>query len=188
MIHHRRRGQIKAVCAETTLISVSRRVIFGRDNKTTTLLCTFVDGLDDIDELLLIFQDPIKFVVVTSTKIAHHVFVAEEEHDGDRIVEFVHLLEVGHLIEVADIYDGEVLDPVCNLVEHFILTHAIWIPVAAEADYDETFVFSEDGLVDVPGGDKMRDDYRTHLQKISYVNSGEEGVREVEADVVYSIQ
>jgi hypothetical protein len=42
------------------------------------------------------------------------VFVSEEEHEGDGIVEFVHLFEVGYLIEIADVNDGEVLDTVGN--------------------------------------------------------------------------
>lgn len=82
------------------------------DNQTTTFLRAAVDCLDDIDQLLLILQDPIQLVVVTSTEIAHHVFVSEEEHEGDGVVEFVHLLEVGDLIEIADVDDGEVLDTV----------------------------------------------------------------------------
>jgi uncharacterized 2Fe-2S/4Fe-4S cluster protein (DUF4445 family) len=35
---------------------------------------------------LLIFQNPVQLVVIAGTEIAHHVFVAEEEHKGDRIV------------------------------------------------------------------------------------------------------
>jgi hypothetical protein len=38
------------------------------------------------------------------------VFVSEEELEGEGIVKFVHLLEVGDLIEVADVGDCEVLD------------------------------------------------------------------------------
>jgi hypothetical protein len=40
------------------------------------------------------------------------VLVAEEEHDGHRVVQLVHLLEIGHLVDVADVDDGEVLDAV----------------------------------------------------------------------------
>ena len=45
------------------------------------------------------------------------MFIAEEEHEGDRVVEFVHLLEVGDLIEVADVDDGEVLDAISDALE-----------------------------------------------------------------------
>lgn len=40
------------------------------------------------------------------------MFVSKEEHEGNGIVEFVHLLEVGDLIEVADVDNGEVLDTI----------------------------------------------------------------------------
>ena len=71
------------------------------------------------------------------------MFVAEEEHEGDWVVQFykrdisatlekktldnqykncpitkvlltVHLFEVGNLVEVADVDDGEVLDTICD--------------------------------------------------------------------------
>lgn len=40
------------------------------------------------------------------------MLVAEEEHKSHRVVEFVHLFEVRHLIEITDIEHGEVLDTV----------------------------------------------------------------------------
>jgi hypothetical protein len=58
------------------------------NHQTSTLLCATVDSLDDIDQLLLVLQDPVELVVVSSTKVAHHMFIAEEEHKGDWIVEF----------------------------------------------------------------------------------------------------
>jgi hypothetical protein len=42
------------------------------------------------------------------------MFVAEEKHECDGIIKFVHLLEVGDLIEVADVYYGEVLDTISD--------------------------------------------------------------------------
>ena len=85
------------------------------------------------------------------------MLVAEEEHQRDGVVELVHLLEVGDLVEVADVDDGEVLDPVGDFVEYFVLPHAVGVPVAAEADDDEAVFFRHDGLVDVPAGYEMRD-------------------------------
>ncbi len=58
------------------------------DNQTTTLLGTTIDGLDDIDQLLLVLENPVQLIVITSAEIAHHVFIAEEEHEGDGVVEF----------------------------------------------------------------------------------------------------
>lgn len=40
------------------------------------------------------------------------MFVSEEEHERYWVVEFVHLLEVGHLIEIAYVEDCKVFDSV----------------------------------------------------------------------------
>ena len=61
------------------------------------------------------------------------------------------------MINVANVDDGETLELVCDFVENFILAHAIWVPVAAEADDDEALFFRENGLVDVPAGDEVGD-------------------------------
>jgi hypothetical protein len=144
------------------LVTISSGVVFGRDNQTTALLCTLVDGLNNVDEFLLILQDPVEFVVVASAKVTHHVLVAEEEHEGDCVVEFVHLFEVRYLVEVADIDDSKVLDAVGNFVEHFVLFHAVWIPVSTKADDNQALVLGEDGLINVPCRHEMRDDNGTH--------------------------
>jgi len=148
----------------TFLVSVSGGVILWADNQTTTLLCTSVDGLNDIDQLLLVFQNPVQLIVVSRTEIAHHMLVSEEEHEGDGIVELVHLLEVGNLVKIADIDDSEVLDSISDTVKDLILTHAVWIPVTSEADYDKTLFFRHDGLVDVPAGDEMGENDGTHVE------------------------
>jgi len=144
------------------LVSVSGGVILRTDNQTTTLLRTTIDRLDDINQLLLILQDPVELVVVTGTEIAHHMFIAEEEHEGNRIVEFIHLLEVGDLVEVADVDDGEVLDTIGDAVEDLILSHAIRIPITTETDDDKSFIFAHDCLVDVPSGNEMGEYNRSH--------------------------
>lgn len=78
------------------------------------------------------------------------MLVAEEEHDGAWVVELVHLVEVGDLVDVADVDGGEGLDLVGDLVEDFVLGHAVAVVVAAESyDYD-AFFFGEDGLINVP--------------------------------------
>lgn len=46
------------------------------DNQTPTLLRTAVDRLDDVDELLLVFEDPVELVVVTVPRYQH-----SEPHD-----------------------------------------------------------------------------------------------------------
>lgn len=145
-----------------TLISIPRGIILRTNHQPPPLLRPAIDGLHDIDQLLLILQHPVQLIIIPGAEIAHHVLVAEEEHERHAVVEFVHLLEVGHLVEIADVDDGEVLDAVGDAVEDFVLAHAIRVPVAAEADYDEAFFFGEDGLVDVPAGGEMGEDDGAH--------------------------
>ena len=86
------------------------------------------------------------------------MLIPEEEHQSHRIIQLVHLLEVRDLIEIADVEHGEIFDTVGDAVEDFVLTHAVGVPVSAEADADETLFFRHYCLVDVPvevwlGGD-----------------------------------
>jgi len=53
------------------LVAVSGGVVLRTDNQTSPLLSSLVNCLDDIDQLLLILEYPIKLVVVTSSEIAH---------------------------------------------------------------------------------------------------------------------
>lgn len=69
------------------LVSISSRVVLRADHQPPPLLSPAIDGLQDIDKLLLIFEDPVQFVVVPGSKIAHHVLVAPEEHQGHWVVE-----------------------------------------------------------------------------------------------------
>ena len=91
------------------------KLTLGTLHQTPALLGATVDGLEDIDHLLLVEQLPIYLVIVSRSEITHHVFVSEEEHDCAGIVQLVHLVEVGHLFDVANVDDGEVLDAVGNL-------------------------------------------------------------------------
>ena len=92
------------------LVPITSAVVLGRNHQTTSLLRTLVDGFNDVDELLFVLQYPVHLVVVSGAEIAHHVFVAEEEHDGHRVVELVHLVEVGNLVDIAEVDDGKVFD------------------------------------------------------------------------------
>ena len=74
----------------------------------------------------------------------------------------VHLLKVGNLVQVADVDDCEVLDTVGDTIKDFILSHALGVPVATEADDDKALLFRHDGLVNMPTGDKMGKNDRTH--------------------------
>lgn len=90
------------------------------------------------------------------------MLVSKEEHERDRVVQFVHLFKVGHLVEIADVDDGKVLDAVGDAVQHFVLSHAVGIPIAAKANDDQPLFLRHDGLVDVPAGDEMGEDDGTH--------------------------
>lgn len=63
---------------------------------------------------MLVFQKPVEFVIVAGTKITHHMLIAEEEHDGQRIVELIHLVEIADLVKVAEVDDGKVFDAFSN--------------------------------------------------------------------------
>lgn len=143
-------------------VPVARTVVLRTHNQTSALLRTLVHRLQDIDNLLLVFQHPIQLVVVTRPEITHHMFIPKEEHDGARVVEFVHLLEVGHLVQIAEVDDGKVLDAIGDFVEHLVLAHAVGIPITAEPDYHQAVFFGHDGLVDVPCSGQMGDDNGTH--------------------------
>lgn len=80
----------------------------GADNQTTALLRALVNGFNDVDQLLLVLQHPIQLVIVTRSEIAHHVFVPVKEHDRHRIVELVHRVEIGDLVDIAQVDNSEV--------------------------------------------------------------------------------
>lgn len=67
---------------------MARRVVLGADDETAALFRASIDGLDNVDELLLVLEDPVELVVVSGAKVDHHVLVAKEEHDCARVVEF----------------------------------------------------------------------------------------------------
>lgn len=121
------------------------------------------------------------------------MFVSEEEHDSAWVVKLVHGIEVGDSIDVADVYDGKVLDALGDLVEDLVLPHAVGVVVAPETQYlrtlksvyisgvttlqhwmygvlgysmityNKSFVFRKYGLVDVPAGFEVGEDDGTHF-------------------------
>ncbi len=64
------------------------------------------------------------------------MFIPKEKHQRNRIIQLIHLLEIRHLIQITDVKHGEILDSIRDAVEDFVLTHAVGVPVAPEADYD----------------------------------------------------
>lgn len=51
------------------LVGPLRRVVLGRHDETDTLLRTPVDGLQDVDQILLIVDFEVQFVVVARAEI-----------------------------------------------------------------------------------------------------------------------
>lgn len=97
-----------------TSIAVPGRVILWTHHQTTALLRTSIDRFDDVDEFLFVFKDPVKFVVVTSPEIAHHMLVTEEEHDSACIVQLVHGFEVRNFVKIAEVDDLSSLS-ICSI-------------------------------------------------------------------------
>ena len=135
---------------------------FRTNNQTPPLLRTLINRLNNINQLLLILQHPIQLIVVSRAEITHHVFVAEEEHQRHGIVQFVHLFEIGDLVQVAHVDDGEVFDAVGDPVQHLVLSHAVRIPISSESDYHESFFFGQDRLVDLPAVRQVGEDDGAH--------------------------
>ena len=76
---------------------------FWTDDQASPFLRPTVNCFDDVNKFLLVLQYPVQFVIISCSKITHHVFISEEEHEGYSIVKFIHLLEIRYLVEVADI-------------------------------------------------------------------------------------
>ena len=115
------------------LVPIPSTVVLRRHNQTSTLLRPPIYRLNDINKLLLILQHPVQLVIISRSKITHHVFVTEEEHDSARIVQLVHGLEIGDFVEIAEVDGAKVLYTV-DLVEYLVLRHAVGVRVPAEAD------------------------------------------------------
>ncbi|KAF9599110.1 hypothetical protein IFM89_035389 [Coptis chinensis] len=63
------------------LITILGGVVFWSNHQTTTFPGSRINSLDNVNELLLIFESPIDLVVVSSAKINHNVLVTEREHE-----------------------------------------------------------------------------------------------------------
>ena len=72
---------------------------------------------------------------------------------------------------VAKIDDSKVLDTVGDTVQNLVLSHAVWVAVATEADDYQTLLFRQDSLVDVPAAAKVGEDDGAHDGSLSLVFS-----------------
>lgn len=73
----------------------------------------------------------------TRPQVNHDVLVSVEEHDGARVVQLVHRVEVGHLCRVDEVDDAVVLDELRNRVQHLVHLHADGVVVVPEPDADD---------------------------------------------------
>ena len=137
------------------LVLVLCRVVLGRHHNTPALDGAPVYGLDDVDHLLLVLQRPVDLVVVARAQIDHDVLVPVEEHGGARVVQLVHLVEVGHLRDVHQVAHGKVLHLLGDLVQGLVHLHALGVPVVAEADDHHPLRLVQDGLVHLPAVGEM---------------------------------
>jgi len=78
------------------------------------------------------------------------------------IVEFVHGLEVWHLVEIAKVDNSKVLHLLCDSGENIVLAQAVGITVLSKADDYKSFVLLQNSLVDVPAGAQMRQNDGAH--------------------------
>lgn len=90
---------------------------------------TSINRLNDVDELLSIGDWPVDFVVISSAQVDHYVFISKEEHDGDRIVELIHFVEIRNLRDVDEIDDSEVFYLVGDLVKRLQTPIIIPLPL-----------------------------------------------------------
>lgn len=72
-----------------SLVSVFGRVVLGRNHQTSAFASPSVDCFNYINHLLLVFQRPINFIVVSCSQINHYVFVSEEEHNSTWIIQLI---------------------------------------------------------------------------------------------------
>ena len=102
-------------------------------------------------------------------ELAYHVppSLANQKHFNTyhychRIVKLVHGREIRDLIDIAQIYDGEILHLVRDFGKHIILAQTVGVSILAKADDDKTIILAQDGLVNVPRRVQVRQNHRTH--------------------------
>ena len=107
--------------SQTALKLVLRGIVERRNNNSTTLNGTAIDGFHNRDHLVFVGERPVDLVVVSRSEIDHHMLISEEEHDRARVVQLVHGIEFRDLCDVHEIDDNKVLHKIGNLPECFIL-------------------------------------------------------------------
>lgn len=149
------------------LVSVLGRVVLGRDDKAPALARAPVDGLNDVDHLMFVVERPVDLVVVARAQVDHDVLVAEEEHDGARVIELVHRVEVRHLRDVHHVDHRKVLDVLGDAAEHLVHLHARRVVVVAEAHDHHAVALVQNRLIHGPAGLQVRQQVRHRTVAVS---------------------
>ena len=102
------------------------------------------------------------------------MLVSIEEHQRARIVEFVHLVEVGNGRDVDDVDDDVVFDAFGYAVERLVHFHALGIPVVPETDHDKPILFGEYRLIDLPAVFEMGE-HVGHCETLGETENDESG-------------
>lgn len=114
------------------------------------------------------------------------MFVPVEEHRGTGIVEFVHGVEIGYLIDVHDVNDGKVLDLFGNVGEYLVLHHTSGVRIASETNDDDAVFFRDNGLIDFPAVVQMRDEIgHGHRKILKREEAEKEGLVSVTSEAVW---
>lgn len=71
------------------------------------------------------------------------LYLPPKEHDSARIIQFIHLVEIRHLLDIDDIESRKCLDLGRDFVEQFIHGHALGETVLAESDHNYMAFFVE---------------------------------------------
>lgn len=136
-------------------VAIFGRIVFWRHNQTSSLSCSAVNSLDNVDHLLLVLHCPVDLVVVASSQVNHDVLVAEEEHNSAGIVKLIHFVEIRDLGNVDEVNDAKVLDFFSDGEQGFVHFHARRIPVMAESNKDDLVLLRKNSLVNLPAIGEM---------------------------------
>ena len=116
------------------LILILSRIVLRGDNEPLASSSAAVNGLHNVNKLLLIGQRPVDLIVVTGAQIDHHVLVSVEKHHRAGVVQLVHGYEVRNLLDVHQVDHRQVGDRVVDLEECLVHEDAFLCVCDAESD------------------------------------------------------
>lgn len=106
------------------LILVTSRIILRSNHQPPPLPRPPKNRFHKINHLLFVLHCPINFIIIPRPQIDHHVFISIKKHDGTRVVEFVHFVEIGDFGDVDEVDYGKVFYFFGDGVECFVHFHA----------------------------------------------------------------